>query len=56
MPIRLEPLDTMTDARRGVFVLNRELGAGFFSDRWGYLPFAIGCEAVDTYDIYRVSP
>ena len=56
MPIRLEPLDTMTDARCGVFVLNRELGAGFFSDRWGYLPFAIGCEAVDTYDIYRVSP
>jgi hypothetical protein len=56
MPIRLEPLDTLTDERCGVFVLNRELGAGFFSNRWGYMPFAIGCAAVDNYDLYRVSP
>ena len=56
MPIHLEPVDAWTDDRCGVFVLNRELGAGFFSNHWGYLPFAIGCEAVDTYDTYRVSP
>jgi hypothetical protein len=56
LPIRLEPLHTQADRRCGVFVLNRRLGAGFYSNRFGYLPFAIGCGEVNAYDIYRVLP
>ncbi len=56
LPIRLELLYTQTDRRCGVFVLNRRLGAGFFSNRFGYLPFAIGCGEVNAYDLYRVLP
>ena len=56
MPIRLELLNTQTDRRCGVFVLNRRLGAGFYSNRFGYLPFAIGCGEVNAYDLYRVLP
>ena len=56
LPIRLERLDTRTDRRCGAFVLNGALSAGFYSNRIGYLPFAIGCGEVNTYDIYRVLP
>jgi hypothetical protein len=56
LPIRLEPLYTQTDRRCGVFVLNRRLSAGFYSVRFGYLPFAIGCAEVNAYDVYRVLP
>jgi hypothetical protein len=56
LPIRLELLNTQTDRRCGVFVLNRRLGAGYYSNRFGYLPFAIGCGEVNAYDLYRVLP
>ena len=56
LPIRRELLNTQFDRRCGVFVLNRRLGAGFFSNRFGYLPFAIGCAEVNAYDLYRVLP
>ena len=56
LPIRRELLHTRTDRRCGVFVLNRRLGAGFYSNRFGYLPFAIGCGEVNAYDLYRVLP
>jgi hypothetical protein len=56
LPIRIELLNTQTDRRCGVFVLNRRLGAGFYSNRFGYLPFAIGCGEVNAYDLYRVLP
>jgi hypothetical protein len=56
LPIRLELLHTQTDRRCGVFVLNRRLGAGFYSNRFGYLPFAIGCGEVNAYDVYRALP
>jgi hypothetical protein len=56
LPIRLELLNTQSDRRCGVFVLNRRLGAGFYSNRFGYLPFAIGCGEVNAYDLYRVLP
>lgn len=42
------------DERCGVFVLNRPLHAGFFSNRFGYLPFAVGCAELNRYDMYRV--
>jgi hypothetical protein len=56
LPIRRELLHTQTDRRCGVFVLNRRLSAGFFSNHFGYLPFAIGCGEVNAYDLYRVLP
>ena len=56
LPIHRELLHTRSDSRCGVFVLNRRLGAGFYSIRFGYLPFAIGCGEVNAYDIYRVLP
>ena len=56
LPFRRELLNTQTDRRCGVFVLNRRLSAGFFSNRFGYLPFAIGCGEVNAYDLYRVLP
>jgi hypothetical protein len=56
LPFRRELLNTQTDHRCGVFVLNRRLSAGFYSIRFGYLPFAIGCAEVNAYDIYRVLP
>ena len=56
LPFRRELLNTAPDRRCGVFVLNRHLGAGFYSIRFGYLPFAIGCAEVDAYDLYRVLP
>jgi hypothetical protein len=56
LPIHRELLHTQADRRCGVFVLNRRLGAGFYSIRFGYLPFAIGCGEVNAYDVYRVLP
>ena len=56
LPIRRELLNTQTDRRCGVFVLNRRFRAGFYSNRFGYLPFAIGCGELNAYDLYRVLP
>ena len=56
MPIDREYLYSTRERRCGVFVLNRALHAGFFSNRFGYLPFAIGCGEVDRYDLFRVLP
>jgi hypothetical protein len=56
LPLRKELLNTESDRRCGVFVLNRRFSAGFYSIRFGYLPFAIGCGEVNAYDLYRVLP
>ena len=56
LPIRREMLNTQTDRRCGVFVLNRRFRAGFYSNRFGYLPFAIGCGELNAYDLYQVLP
>lgn len=56
MPIRKELLNTQFDQRCGVFVLNRRFRAGFYSNRFGYLPFAVGCGELNAYDLYRVLP
>ena len=54
LPLQLELVNVRQDKRCGVFVLNRRLGAGFYSNRFGYLPFAIGCAEVNRYDVFRV--
>ena len=56
LPLRTELLNTERDQRCGVFVLNRALHAGFYSNHFGYLPFAVGCGEVNAYDLYRVVP
>jgi hypothetical protein len=56
LPFRRELLNRQPDRRCGVFVLNRGFHAGFYSIRFGYLPFAIGCGEVNSYDLYRVLP
>jgi hypothetical protein len=54
MPLRRDLLHSTRDVRCGVFVLNRALHAGFFSNRFGYLPFSFGCTELNRYDLYRV--
>lgn len=56
LPIRKELLNTQFDQRCGVFVLNRRFHAGFYSNRFGYLPFALGCGELNAYELYRVLP
>jgi hypothetical protein len=56
LPIRKELLNTQFDERCAVFVMNRRFRAGFYSNRFGYLPFAIGCGELNAYDLYRVLP
>jgi hypothetical protein len=56
MPFQRDLVSTTRDWRCGIFVLNRRLGAGFYSNRFGYLPFAVGCGEVNRYDTYRVAP
>ena len=56
LPIHKELRNTQIDERCGAFVLNRRMRAGFYSVRFGYLPFAIGCGEVNAYDIYHVLP
>jgi hypothetical protein len=53
-PLRRELLYTIPDRRCGIFVLNRALHAGFFSNRLGYLPFALGCAELDRFDVFRI--
>jgi hypothetical protein len=37
-----------------VATMDWKLGAGFYSDVWGALPFRFGVGSVDQYDVYRV--
>jgi 4-amino-4-deoxy-L-arabinose transferase-like glycosyltransferase len=54
LPFQRDLVSTTSDWRCGIFVLNRHLSAGFYSNRFGYLPFAIGCGEVNRYDTYIV--
>jgi hypothetical protein len=55
MPFQRDLVSTVIDRRCGVFVLNRKLAAGFYSTRFGFLPFAVGCGEVNRYDFYRAA-
>ena len=54
LPLDLDLVRVKPDTRCGVFILNRPHAAGFYSIRFGYLPFALGCGEVNRYDVYRV--
>ena len=47
-------LAQLGDIRWGGRVMADEVGAGFFSNGWGLLPWMISAEPLDRYDIYRV--
>lgn len=56
LPLRLDLVNVKQDDRCGVFVMNRRLSAGFYSNRFGYLPLAFGCTQLNRYDVFRVLP
>jgi hypothetical protein len=56
LPLRLDLVNVKPDDRCGVFVMNRRFSAGFYSIRFGYLPFALGCTQLNRYDVFRVLP
>lgn len=44
------------DRTPGGRVMSRESGAGFFSNSWGYLPWAWGHDVIDAFDIWVARP
>ena len=48
------PVAQLGDIRWGGRVMADEVGAGFFSNGWGLLPWMISAEPLDRYDVYRV--
>jgi hypothetical protein len=56
LPLRLDLVNVRQDDGCGVFIMNRRLSAGFYSNRFGYLPFALGCTQLNRYDVFRVLP
>ena len=42
------------DIHWGGRVMADEVGAGFFSNGWGLLPWMVSAEPLDRYDVYRV--
>jgi hypothetical protein len=56
LPLRLDLVNVRQEDRCGIFVMNRSLSAGFYSNRFGYLPFAAGCAQLNRYDVFRVLP
>jgi hypothetical protein len=51
---RVSHLARLEDRKPGGRIMNVRLGAGFFSNAWGYLPWAWGDEPLDTFDLWRI--
>jgi hypothetical protein len=49
-------LRRVEDRRPGGRVMSRKAGSGFFSNTWGYLPWAWGDDVNDAFDLWIVSP
>ena len=60
--LEVEEMDALFRIRRvedrqpGGRVMSRKAGAGFFSNSWGYLPWAWGDDVIDAFDLWVVSP
>ena len=60
--LEVEEMDALTrlrrieDRRPGGRVMSREAGAGFYSNTWGYLPWAWGDDIIDAFDLWVVKP
>jgi hypothetical protein len=44
------------DRTPGGRVMSKEGGAGFFSNTWGYLPWAWGHDVIDAFDVWVARP
>lgn len=51
---RRELLATVSDSSPGGRILSSELGAGFYSNGWGYLPWAWGATELDRFELWRI--
>jgi hypothetical protein len=49
-----ELVATVTDASPGGRIVSGELGAGFYSNGWGYLPWAWGSTEIDRFELWRI--
>jgi len=49
-----ELVATVTDQSPGGRIVSSQLGAGFYSNGWGYLPWAWGSTPVDRFDLWRL--
>ncbi len=47
-------IEQLTDKTAGGRIMCKELGAGFYSNSWGYLPWAWGDEPCDVYDLWII--
>jgi hypothetical protein len=47
-------LAQLQDASPGGRVMSHEVGAGFFSNAWGYLPWGWGTKPLATFDLWRI--
>jgi hypothetical protein len=51
---RITPLARIEDREPGGRVMDAAAGAGFYSNAWGYLPWAWGDDPLDTFELWRV--
>jgi hypothetical protein len=51
---RKKLLRTLTDTSFGGRVMSRPAGAGFFSNGWGYLPWSLGSDEIERFDVWQV--
>ena len=51
---RRELVATVTDSSAGGRVMNLQSGAGFYSNGWGYLPWAWGTTEIDRFELWRL--
>ena len=49
-------INRLQDATPGGRIMSRQHGSGFFSNAWGYLPWAWGSDIIELIDVYRFSP
>jgi 4-amino-4-deoxy-L-arabinose transferase-like glycosyltransferase len=49
-----ELVATVTDATPGGRIISSALGAGFYSNGWGYLPWAWGSTEIDRFELWRL--
>jgi hypothetical protein len=47
-------LGRIEESGPGGRVMDKKLGAGFYSHAWGYLPWAWGHNVLDTFDLWRI--
>jgi hypothetical protein len=47
-------LATLEDTTPGGRIMSKKLGCGFFSNTWGYLPWAWGDDVLDRFDLWQL--